>query len=82
LTVLNSEFYMGTFSMQRSFWGDWLAEAAYVGSQGGRLSKRENAHANATPGVLYDVTPGVVTRYPQLNRCCTHRRLAGLSFTA
>ena len=60
--------YMWTFSMQKSFWGDWLAEAAYVGSQGRRLSKRYNAYANATPGVLYDVTPGVATRYPQLNQ--------------
>ena len=34
--------YMWTFSMQKSFWGDWLAEAAYVGSQGRRLSKRYN----------------------------------------
>jgi hypothetical protein len=60
--------YMWTFSMQKSFWGDWLAEAAYVGSQGRRLSKRYNAYSNVTPGVLYDVTPGVATRYPQLNQ--------------
>lgn len=60
--------YMWTFSMQKSFWRDWLAEAAYVGSQGRRLSKRYNAYSNVTPGVLYDVTPGVATRYPQLNQ--------------
>jgi len=58
--------YMWTFSLQKSFWRNWMAEAAYVGSQGRRLSKRYNAYANATPGVLYDVTPGVATRYPQL----------------
>ena len=58
--------YMWTFSVQKSFWREWVAEAAYVGSQGRRLSKRYNAYANATPGVLYDVTPGVATRYPQL----------------
>ena len=60
--------YMWTFSMQKSFWRDWLAEAAYVGSHGRRFSKRYNAYANVTPGVLYDVTPGVATRYPQLNQ--------------
>jgi hypothetical protein len=59
--------YMWTFSMQKSFLRDWVAEAAYVGSRGVRLSKRYNAYANVTPGVLYDVTPGVATRYPQLN---------------
>jgi hypothetical protein len=37
-----------------------------VGSQGRRLSKRYNSYADVTPGVLYDVTPGVATRYPQL----------------
>ena len=39
-----------------------------MGSQGRRLSKRYNAYANVTPGVLYDVTPGVATRYPQLKQ--------------
>ncbi len=60
--------YMWSFSMQKSFLGNWLAEAAYVASQGRRLSKRYNAYANVTPGILYDVTPGVATRYPQLNQ--------------
>lgn len=58
--------YMWTMSIQKSIATNWLAEAAYVGSQGRRLSKRYNSYANATPGVLYDVTPGVATRYPQL----------------
>lgn len=58
--------YMWTFSLQKSFATNWLAEAAYVGHQGRRLSKRYNSYANATLGVLYDVTPGVATRYPQL----------------
>jgi hypothetical protein len=58
--------YMWTFSVQKSVGADWVAEAAYVGSQGRRLSKRYNSYADVTPGVLYDVTPGVATRYPQL----------------
>lgn len=59
--------YMWTFSLQKSFWQDWVVEAAYIGTQGRRLSKRYNAYANVTPGVLYDVTPGVTTQYPRLN---------------
>jgi hypothetical protein len=51
--------YMWTMSLQKSLGTNWLAEAAYVGSQGRRLSKRYNSDANVTPGVLYDVTPGV-----------------------
>ncbi|MBM3726745.1 MAG: carboxypeptidase regulatory-like domain-containing protein [Acidobacteria bacterium] len=58
--------YMWTFSLQKSLGGNWVAEAAYVGSQGRRLSKRYNSYANVTQGVLYDVTPGVATRYPRL----------------
>jgi hypothetical protein len=60
--------YMWTFSVQKAFWRDWMVEAAYVGSQGRRLSKRYNAYANVTPGVLYDITPGVATQYPQINQ--------------
>jgi len=60
--------YMWTYSMQKSLFRDWVVEAAYVGSHGRRLSKRYNAYSNVTPGVLYDVTPGVATRYPQLNQ--------------
>ena len=60
--------YMWTFSVQKSFWREWMVEAAYVASHGRRLSKRYNAYSNASPGVLYDVTPGVATRYPQLNQ--------------
>jgi hypothetical protein len=60
--------YMWTFSVQKSLFNDWVVEAAYVGSHGRRLSKRYNAYSNVTPGVLYDVTPGVATRYPQLNQ--------------
>lgn len=59
--------YMWTFSVQKAMWKDWVVEAAYVGSQGRRLSKRYNAYANVTPGVLYDVTPGVATQYPRLS---------------
>ncbi len=60
--------YMWTASVQKSLFHGWLLEAAYVGSHGRRLSKRYNAYANVTPGVLYSVTPGVATRYPQLNQ--------------
>ena len=59
--------YMWTFSLQKSI-KNWLLEAAYVGSSGRRLSKRYNGYANVTPGVLYDVTPGVATRYPRLGQ--------------
>ncbi len=58
--------YMWTMSIQKSFGTNWVAEAAYVGSQGRRLSKRYNSYANVTPGVPYAVTPGVATQYPQL----------------
>jgi hypothetical protein len=60
--------YMWTYSVQKALFHDWVVEAAYVGSHGRRLSKRYNAYANATPGVLYSVTPGVATKYPQLNQ--------------
>jgi len=60
--------YMWTGSVQRSFRNNWLLEVAYAGSHGRHLSKRYNAYSNVTPGVLYDVTPGVATRYPQLNQ--------------
>ena len=70
--------YMWTYSMQKSLFNDWVVEVAYVGSHGRRLSKRYNAYANATPGVLYSVTPGVATRYPQLNQML-YSSLAGWS---
>jgi len=55
--------YMWTFSIQKTLGDNWLAEGAYVGSSGARLSKRFNGDADATPGVLFDVTPGV-RRFP------------------
>lgn len=58
--------YMWTMSIQKSLGSNWVVEAAYVGSQGRRLSKRYNSYANVTPGILYDVTPGVATQYPRL----------------
>ncbi len=67
-TGVKPRVYMWTFSVQKAFLRDWMVEAAYVGSQGRRLSKRYNAYANVTPGVLYDVTPGVATQYPQINQ--------------
>jgi hypothetical protein len=60
--------YMWTASVQKSLPRGWLFEGAYVGSHGRRFSKRYNGYSNVTPGVLYDVTPGVATRYPQLNQ--------------
>lgn len=58
--------YMWTLSLQKSLGNRWMAEAAYVGTQGRRLSKRFNSDADATPGVLYRVTPGV-RRFSRLN---------------
>ena len=49
--------YMYNASIQKSIGTDWLVEAAYMGSQGKRLSKRYNADGPATPGILYRVTP-------------------------
>jgi TonB-dependent receptor-like protein len=49
--------YMWNGSVQRSVGKDWLAEVAYMGSVGKRLSKRYNGDGPATPGVLYRVTP-------------------------
>ena len=75
--------YMWTFSMQKSFWDDWLAEAAYVGSHRPppvealqRLCQRDTRsslrrHAGRCHP-LSAVEPDA----------CTHRRLAGLSFMA
>ncbi len=60
--------YMLTLSVQKSLAGGWLFEGAYVATHGRGLSKRYNAYANVTPGVLYAVTPGVATRYPRLNQ--------------
>lgn len=60
--------YMWTASVQKTLFKGWLFEGAYAGSHGRRLSKRYNAYSNVTPGVLYSVTPGVATRYPQLNQ--------------
>src|SRR5260370_41548252 len=52
-------------AVQKSIFKAWLAEVAYAGSQGKRLSKRYNADPPATPGVLYRVTPSAVP-YPNL----------------
>lgn len=49
--------YMYNASLQKSIGSNWLAEAAYIGSQGKRLSKRYNADGPATPGIFYRVTP-------------------------
>ncbi len=58
--------YMWNFSLQKSFGANWLVEAAYVGAQSRRMSKRYNADAPALPGVLYSVVPSV-DPYPNLN---------------
>jgi len=69
--------YMWTASVQRSLGAKWVAEAAYVGSQGRRLTKRFNSDADATPGELYRVTPGV-RRFPRLNGML-YSSLSGMS---
>lgn len=74
--------YMWTASIQKSLPGNWLLEAAYAGSHGRRLSKRYNGYANVTPGVLYDVTPGVATRYPQLNQMLYSSQAGWSNFNA
>ncbi|MFN7918864.1 MAG: TonB-dependent receptor [Bryobacteraceae bacterium] len=50
--------YMWNLSVQRSIGSQWLAEAAYVGAQARRLSKRYNTSAPVRPDVLYAVVPG------------------------
>lgn len=55
--------YMWNLSVQKSIGAKWLAEAAYIGSQGRRLSKRYNSDAPAAPGVLYRVVPEAL-RFP------------------
>lgn len=69
--------YMWNMSLQRSIGNKWVAEAAYVGSQGRRLTKRFNSDADATPGELYRVTPGV-RRFSRLNGML-YSSLAGMS---
>ncbi len=55
--------YMWNLSIQKSIGTTWLAEGAYIGSQGRRLSKRYNSNAPAAPGVLYRVVPEAL-RFP------------------
>ncbi len=74
--------YMWTASVQKSIGRNWLVEAAYVGSSGRRLSKRYNAYANVTPGVLYDVTPGVATQYPRLGQMLYSSQAGKSNFNA
>ncbi len=58
--------YMWNFSLQKSFGANWLTEAAYVGSQSRRLSKRYNLDAPVTASNLYQVFPSI-DPYPNLN---------------
>lgn len=58
--------YMWNFSLQKSFGSNWLAEAAYVGAQSRRLSKRYNLDAPVTASDLYNVIPSI-NPYPNLN---------------
>ena len=73
--------YMWNFSLQKSFGTNWLAEAAYVGSQSRRMSKRYNADAPALPGVLYDVVPSV-DPYPNLSGILYSSQAGKASFNA
>jgi hypothetical protein len=58
--------YMWNFSLQKSFGANWLTEAAYVGSQSRRLSKRYNLDAPVSASNLYQVIPSI-DPYPNLN---------------
>src|SRR5215831_16819073 len=69
--------YMWEAAIQRSIASNWLAEVAYAGSEGKRLSKRYNADPPATPGILYRVTPNAVP-YPNLGSIL-YSSLAGKS---
>src|SRR5262249_29524228 len=73
--------YMYTASVQKSFFRDWLAEVAYAGSQGKRLSERYNADPPATPGILYRVTPSAVP-YPNLGSILYSSQAGKSSFHA
>jgi len=60
--------YMWNFSLQKSFGANWLAEAAYVGAQSRRLSKRYNLDAPVTASNLYQVfSSALIDPYPNLN---------------
>lgn len=58
--------YMWNFSVQKALTPNWLVEAAYIGAQSRRLSKRYNLDAPVLPTSLYTVLPNV-DPYPQLN---------------
>jgi hypothetical protein len=51
--------YMWNFSVEKSLGANWMVEAAYMGSQSRRLSKRYNLDAPVLPGILYSVVPSV-----------------------
>ena len=73
--------YMYEAAVQKSIFKDWLAEVAYAGSQGKRLSKRYNADPPATPGVLYRVTPSAVP-FPNLGSILYSSQAGKSSFHA
>jgi len=66
--------------VQRSIGTKWLAEAAYIGSQGRRLSKRYNTNAPVTAGSLYKVDPAGLRFQPSTGISnMLYSSLAGMS---
>lgn len=58
--------YMWNFSIGKSIGTNWMVEAAYMGAQSRRLSKRYNLDAPVTASSLYAVVP-TIDPYPRLN---------------
>lgn len=58
--------YMWNLSVQKSFSTNWVFEAAYMGAQSRRLSKRYNLDAPVSPSNLYTVIPSL-DPYPNIN---------------
>jgi Carboxypeptidase regulatory-like domain len=73
--------YMWNFSLQKSFGTSWLVEAAYIGAQSRRLSKRYNLDAPVIASNLYNVIP-TVDPYPNLNGILYSSQAGKASFNA
>jgi hypothetical protein len=73
--------YMWNYSIQKSFGANWLVEAAYIGAQSRRLSKRYNLDAPVTASSLYTVVP-TIDPYPNLNGILYSSQAGKASFNA